>query len=127
MLSAQNVTSKEAKAFYWQNLTPSKTKRVWYQNNYLMPKMSFPHTLDLNEFRRQNLKRLEEYYRVQNWKDFYQLIQRMTQLRPSAPIVKAIIQDEGDEAVMGPNNLQKELANIIKSREQELVPTGTYP
>ena len=74
MLSAQNVTSKEAKAFYWQNLTPSKTKRVWYQNNYLIPKQSFPHTLDLNEFRRQNLKRLEEFYKAQNWKDFYSLI-----------------------------------------------------
>jgi hypothetical protein len=41
--------------------------------------------------------------------------------------VQAILKDEGDEAIMGPNNLQKELANIIKSREQELVPTGTYP
>ena len=28
---------------------------------------------------------------------------------------------------MGTTNLQKELANIIKAREQELVPTGTYP
>ena len=28
---------------------------------------------------------------------------------------------------MGTNNLQKELANIIKAREKELVPTGTYP
>ena len=70
-----------------------------------MPKMSFPHVLDLNEFRRQNLKKLEEYYRVQNWKDFYSLIQRMTQLRPSAPIVKAILQNDGDEVTMGPNNL----------------------
>ena len=83
--------------------------------------------MDLNEFRRQNLKKLEEYHRTQNWKDFYSLIQRMTQLRPSAPLVKAIIKNDGDETVMGPTNLQKELANIIKAREQELVPTGTYP
>ena len=51
----------------------------------------------------------------------------MTQLRPSAPIVKAIIHNDEDEDTMGTNSLQKELANIIKSREQELVPTGTYP
>ena len=52
----------------------------------------------------------------------------MTQLRPSAPLVKAIINDDDeDETIMGPTNLQKELANIIKAREQELVPTGTYP
>ena len=64
---------------------------------------------------------------MQNWKDFYSLIQRMTQLRPSAPIVKAIIKEDEDDAIMGPANLQKELASIIKAREQELVPTGTYP
>jgi hypothetical protein len=63
--------------------------------------------LDLNEFRRQNLKKLEEFHRTQNWKDFYSLIQKMTQLRPSAPIVKAIIIDDGDDVAMGPTNLQK--------------------
>ena len=69
----------------------------------------------MNEFRRQNLKKLEGFHKTQNWKDFYSLIQKMTQLRPSAPIVKAIISnDEENEIAMGPTNLQKELANIIR-------------
>lgn len=77
-------------------MTPERIIGNWYSTEHRIPKD--PVELDINDeaLSKRGIDKIVGLYREKNWKAFYAAAQKILQVKPRAPIMKALTDIEGN-------------------------------